>query len=226
MGEVHLEFAQFGLSVLGFEGILESCGEGVFEDVPNDREVVVDDVEGVQPVAHVAFPSCDLVSFQKGEGDGDLSNRGFESGYANICPKVCAQCVDEVVHLGAISLEGSRKVSELSDVASSRGNGELRRGRGLAGRWTASTSAAASSSSSREERGVLHQGVGIPERVRKLVEELHGLGLQVQGGLDPDEPRSPTPEDWLMAGVWVIVWALLVPIVGRCISWGCSCRVG
>jgi hypothetical protein len=34
----------------------------------------------------------------------------------------------------------------------------------------------------REERGVLHQGVGIPERVRKLVEELHGLGLQVRGG--------------------------------------------
>jgi hypothetical protein len=33
-----------------------------------------------------------------------------------------------------------------------------------------------------EERGVLHQGVGIPERVQKLVEELHGLGLQVRGG--------------------------------------------
>jgi hypothetical protein len=34
----------------------------------------------------------------------------------------------------------------------------------------------------REEQGVLHQGVGILERARKLVEELHGLGLQVRGG--------------------------------------------
>jgi hypothetical protein len=146
MGEVHLEFALFGLSILGFEGILESCGESVFEDVPDDREVVVDDVKGVQPVAHVVFPSCNLVSFQKGEGDGNLLNRGFESGYANICLKVCAQCVDEVVSLGAISPEGSRKVSELSDVASSRGNGELWCGRGLASGWTTSPSPSTASS--------------------------------------------------------------------------------
>jgi hypothetical protein len=33
-----------------------------------------------------------------------------------------------------------------------------------------------------EERGVLRQGVRIPEHVRKLVEELSGLGLQVLGG--------------------------------------------
>jgi hypothetical protein len=33
-----------------------------------------------------------------------------------------------------------------------------------------------------EERGVLHQGVGILERTRKLIEELSGLGLQVWGG--------------------------------------------
>jgi hypothetical protein len=34
----------------------------------------------------------------------------------------------------------------------------------------------------REEWGVLHQGVGIPERGRKLVKELSGLSLQVRGG--------------------------------------------
>jgi hypothetical protein len=57
---------------LQFVEVLELGFEFIEELGPYDRIVVLYSVQGVKPVSHVSDPSCNFISFDKGEGKGDL----------------------------------------------------------------------------------------------------------------------------------------------------------
>ena len=68
----HMAFFKGDPSSLLFVGVLELGFKFIEELGPYNGEVVLDSVESVDPDSHVSDPSCDFVSFDKGEGKGDL----------------------------------------------------------------------------------------------------------------------------------------------------------
>jgi hypothetical protein len=72
----HLEF-YLGLSL--FVRILELISKFVYKLVPHVGNVVGNRIKSVNPDFHIMYPSFNIGSFDKGEGDGNFSDRGVKS---------------------------------------------------------------------------------------------------------------------------------------------------
>ena len=62
------------MGLFEFGGVLESFEESGKEADPYEWYVVCLGVEAIKPVSNLSGPRCDLFSFDKGEGKGDLFN--------------------------------------------------------------------------------------------------------------------------------------------------------
>ena len=72
MWPLHAALVKSHSSTLLFIEVLKLGFELVKELGPYDREVLIDVVKSIDPGAHVLNPSGDFISFDKGEGKGNL----------------------------------------------------------------------------------------------------------------------------------------------------------
>ena len=104
VGPSHAASFEGNSSSLLFVGILKLGFKFVEELGPYDGEVVLDSVESVDPYPHVSDPSCDLISFDKGEGEGDFFDWRIESCNVFIDAKVRFDFFDKFISFGPILL--------------------------------------------------------------------------------------------------------------------------
>ena len=119
IGPSHSALLEGDPSSLLLIGILELSFEFIKELGPDDREVVLDLVEPVNPYSHVSDPSCHFVSFDKGESKGDLFDWRIESCNVFIDAEVCFDFFDEFVGFGSIAGELVGEVSHCFNICCS-----------------------------------------------------------------------------------------------------------
>ena len=72
VGPLHVTLFEGGSSLLLLIRVLELGFKLIEELGSDDGEVVVDLVKSIDPYSHVSDPSCDFISFDKGEGESNL----------------------------------------------------------------------------------------------------------------------------------------------------------
>ena len=74
VGPPHLTAFECNSSLLLFVWVLKLGFKFIKELCPYDWEVILNSVESIDPNSHVSNPSSNLISFDKGEGEGNFLN--------------------------------------------------------------------------------------------------------------------------------------------------------
>ena len=103
VGPLHVAFVKCHSCSLLFIEVLELSFKLIEELSPYDREVLMDMIESVNPGAHVFNPSGDFISFDKGEGKGDLFDWRIKPSDILVDVEISFNFFNEIVHFGAIA---------------------------------------------------------------------------------------------------------------------------
>jgi hypothetical protein len=104
----HPEGLEFYLRPLLLIRVLELVFKFVYKLVPHIRDVVGNGIEPVNPDFHIAYPSLNIRSFDKGEGNGNFLDGGVESSDVLVDSEVSFNFFNESICFSSCSIKYSR----------------------------------------------------------------------------------------------------------------------